>query len=362
MTKRGVQHAGRHCLYLPHRCLNAASKRLIREHPLAELRSYTSSMRVIAFFNHKGGVGKTTLLFNVALALHELGHSVALFDADAQANLTGLALTEEAYDHALDTDATIWATVAPLVTGAGDFQPRPPVEIRDRVWVVPGDIRLSNFEAILPVGWTEALAGEARGFRVTSALHRLFAATADATDADYALIDLGPNVGALNRSALIAAHGVVIPLAPDLFSVMALPSVGNSMRDWQRQWRTAITNQPDGLDFALPSGDARPLGYVSQQFSVYGSRPAAAYRDWLGRIAEAYREGVLSPLGLTSRDGADQLGALRNFGTLVPTAQHAHKAIFELSGNEARGAQYTRAQESRDLFQEIATRVTSQLK
>lgn len=318
-------------------------------------------MRVVAFFNHKGGVGKTTLLFNVALALHEQGFSVALFDADAQANLTGLALTEDQYAHALETDASIWSTVAPLVTGAGDIRPRPPVEIRDGVWVVPGDIRLSNFEAILPVGWTEALAGEARGFRVTSALHRLFAAVGAGTDADYGLIDLGPNVGALNRSALIAAHGVVVPLAPDLFSVMALPSVGNSMRDWQRQWRTAVTNQPDSLDFELPAGDARPLGYVSQQFSVYGSRPAAAYRDWLNRLVEAYREGVLSPLGITSRDGDNQLGALKNFGTLVPSAQSAHKAIFELGGNEARGAQYTRAQDSRQLFQTIATRMISQL-
>jgi chromosome partitioning protein len=327
----------------------------------SSLAVHCPGMRVVAFFNHKGGVGKTTLLFNVALALHELGHSVAMFDADAQANLTGLALSEEQYDRALGDNATIWATVAPLVTGAGDLDVRSPVEIRDRVWIVPGDIRLSNFEAILPVGWTEALAGEARGFRVTSALHRLFSAVGNETAADYALVDLGPNVGALNRSALIAAHGIVVPLAPDLFSVMALPSVGNSIRDWQRQWRTATTNQPDGIDFDLPPGDARPLGYVSQQFSVYGSRPAAAYREWLTRIEEAYRQGVLSPLGVTSPGGADQLGALKNFGTLVPTAQHAHKAIFELSGNEARGAQYTRAQDSRELFQGIANRVISQL-
>ena len=119
---------------------------------------------------------------------------------------------------------------------------------------------------------------------------------------------------------------------------MALPSVGNSMRDWKRQWRTAMTNRPDAADFSLPDGDPRPLGYVSQQFSVYGNRPAAAYREWLTRIADAYRDGVLVPLEAASRRGDDQLGALKNFGTLVPTAQQAHKAIFELGGNEARGA------------------------
>src|SRR4051794_37741603 len=110
-------------------------------------------MHVVGFFNHKGGVGKTTLLFNVALALHELGHSVVIIDADAQANATGLALAEEQYDAALDDNLTIWSMVAPLVTGAGDIELKTPVAIRDGVWVVPGDIRLSNFEAILPVGW-----------------------------------------------------------------------------------------------------------------------------------------------------------------------------------------------------------------
>lgn len=318
-------------------------------------------MRVVAFFNHKGGVGKTTLLFNTALALHELGHSVVIFDADAQANATGLALTEEQYADSIASDRTIWSAVAPLVTGAGDISATEPREIRNRVWVMPGDIRLSNFEAILPVGWTEALAGEARGFRVTSALHRLFVEVGAATGAEYALIDLGPNVAALNRSALIAADGFVVPLAPDLFSLMALPSVGNSIRDWVRQWRTAVDNRPSELDFAIPAGAPNPLGYVSQQFSVYGRRPAAAYREWLARIENAYQEGVLSPLGVGSRGNEDQLGALKNFGTLVPTAQNARKAIFELSGNEARGAQYTRAQGSRDLFQGIANGITNRL-
>jgi chromosome partitioning protein len=316
---------------------------------------------IVAFFNHKGGVGKTTLLFNTALAMRELGKSVVLFDGDAQANLSGLALTEERYQEALSSDQTIWSSVAPLVTGAGDIDVVEPIEIRNQVWILPGDIRLSNFEAILPVGWTESLAGEARGFRVTSALHRLYRALGEQTGADYALVDLGPNVGALNRSALIASDGFVVPLAPDLFSLLALASVGASIRDWGRQWKAAQGNVPPDLGFLLPDGTPKPLGYVSQQFSVYENRPAAAYRTWLERIETAYEDGVLTPLGATSRGTDDQLGALKNFGSLVPRAQQAHKAIFELSGNEARGAQYVRAQNSQDLFQHIATEIIEHL-
>ena len=118
--------------------------------------------------------------------------------------------------------------------------------------------------------------------------------------------DVGPNVGALNRSALVASDGFVVPLAPDLFSLMALPSVGNSIRDWSRQWKTALEMQPNGIDFPLPQANPKPLGYVSQQFSVYGNRRATAFRSWLRRIEDAYEEGVLTPLrpsllGMTRR-------------------------------------------------------------
>ena len=181
-------------------------------------------MKVVAFFNHKGGVGKTTIVFNTAIALGELGHKVAIVDADAQANASAIALGEERYETAVNKNETLWTAVAPLVSGAGDFRAVAPIELRENVCIVPGDIRLSKFEAILPQSWTEALAGNERGFRATTALHRLCQSMDELCSAEYVFVDVGPNVGALNRSVLIACDGFVVPLAPDLFSILALPS------------------------------------------------------------------------------------------------------------------------------------------
>lgn len=147
-------------------------------------------VKVVAFFNHKGGVGKTTILFNVAIALAQIGKKVVLFDADSQANLTALAVTEKTYQQALDEERTIWSALEPLVTGAGDFKVIEPLSLRNNLWLIPGDIRLADFEGICPTGWTEALAGEARGFRVSTALYRLFQETATNKSADFVLIDL----------------------------------------------------------------------------------------------------------------------------------------------------------------------------
>jgi len=321
-------------------------------------------MRTVAFFNHKGGVGKTTLLFNTAVVLSQMGRRVVLLDADAQANLTALALPEARVLAAIEQHRTIWDVVSPVVTGAGDLRMVAPEQIRDTLWILPGDIRISNFEAIAPVGWTEALAGEARGFRVTSAMHRVLQALASEVNADLALIDLGPNVNALNRSVLISTDGFVVPLAPDLFSVMALPSVGQSIKTWITQWKTALGNKPADLELSLPEGLPKPLGYLSQQFSTYRKSPTTAFQQWLDKIPDAYTDGILRPLanaGVPIPAGDHSLRSLKNYGALVPTAQEGNKALFELDGREAYGSQYTKAQESRELFQAVAETILAKL-
>src|SRR5690348_4126849 len=119
----------------------------------------------IAFFNHKGGVGKTTMLFNSAVEMGRLGKRVLMVDLDAQANLTAISLPDSPlaalYPPAPAVGAaTVAGAFAPLVSGAGDVATPPALEVRPgQVWLLPGDIQLSTFESILPNAWTESLAG-----------------------------------------------------------------------------------------------------------------------------------------------------------------------------------------------------------
>lgn len=122
-------------------------------------------MKTVAFFNHKGGVGKTTLLFNVGLALARRGETVLFIDADAQANLTSAAIREEEFEKILDLNSTIYGCLLPVINGIGDVIPIAPVKLRDNAYILPGDIRLSAFEEILPTAWVESLAGQYRGFQ-----------------------------------------------------------------------------------------------------------------------------------------------------------------------------------------------------
>jgi chromosome partitioning protein len=324
-------------------------------------------MRVVAFFNHKGGVGKTTLVYNTGLALASQGKKVIFIDLDAQANLTTAAIRPDEVEKILESETTIYSSLRPVIDGSGSFSDPAPMQIRDTAWIVPGDIRLSEFEEICPQGWTDALAGNSRGFQVSTTIYRLIASASATVGADYVFLDLGPNVGALNRISILSANGFVVPLAPDLFSLTALPSVGKSTSLWVEEWRAAIGSlQRRGttLNFDLPLGNPSPLGYISQQFAVYRQAPAAAYKRWTERIPEAYEDGIRKPLaGVQVRipDSPSKIGEVRNLSSLIPMAQRMHSAVFELTGSEARGAQYTRARDTYSLFTDIAGKIVDRL-
>jgi cellulose biosynthesis protein BcsQ len=325
-------------------------------------------MKTISFFNHKGGVGKTTMLFNAAVEMGRLGKRVLMVDLDAQANLSAISLSDAdlARLYAPGADAmTVAHGFAPLVSGAGDVDPPEAAEIRKgHVWLAPGDIALSNFESILPGAWTESLAGNERGFRVTSAPFRMIQDLGEATNADFAFVDLGPNVGALNRAVLLGSDYLVVPMASDLFSIRALPSVGQSIDGWVQQWKTAMTVAPH-LNFAVPRGLPKILGYVLQQFNIYRGDPTQAFKQWIDKTPTRMREGLLQPLSVhpdgmggtladpALSDGAE-LGTLKNFHSLVPHAQTLRQAIFELEADDViRGGQVTRARESEREFRSL---------
>ena len=130
----------------------------------------------IAIFNHKGGVGKTTLTANIACALASRGKRVLLVDADPQCNLTSYFVEDSVVDDLLDKSdgrdgRTLWSAVKPLVDSDGQLRDIKPIELSQKnAFLLPGDIRLFEFEEDLTDAWTACLRRKLRGFRATCAL------------------------------------------------------------------------------------------------------------------------------------------------------------------------------------------------
>ncbi len=295
-------------------------------------------MKTIAFFNNKGGVGKTTLVYHLAWMYAELGFSVVAADLDPQANLSAVFLDEERLGQLWPDDGhpdTILGAMSPILRGLGDIGEPHLEHIADNLGLVVGDLGLSGFEAKLSSAWPACMEGDESAFRTESAFHRTILDAADQQNADLALLDVGPNLGAINRAAIIAANFVVFPLAPDLFSLQALRNVGPTLGEWRKDWRDRLERRPAVRDLELPSADIVPAGYVVMQHAVRAGRPVQAYQKWIKRIPDVYRRQVVPDLhgdsgSSTTEDDTECLATLKHYRSLMAMAHEARKPMFHL--------------------------------
>lgn len=293
-------------------------------------------MRTLAFFNNKGGVGKTSLVYHLAWMYAELGLSVIAADFDPQANLTAMFLDELRLEQLWPDGRhpkTIFGALQPLLEGTGDIA-APYVEpISDRLGLLVGDLALSASEDELNSQWPNCLDRNPRAFRVLSAFWRVIESAAKDNAADLVLIDVGPNLGAINRAVLIAAQSVVIPLAPDLYSLQGLKNLGPTLRRWRAEWDERHRRNPV-QDLSIPEGEMHPIGYIVMQHAVRLDRPVLAYDRWMARIPDVYREAVLEEapelVPQTVAQDPHAVAALRHYRSLMPLAQEARKPMFFL--------------------------------
>lgn len=317
------------------------------------------SIPVITFFNNKGGVGKTTLVYHLSWMFAELGLKVLAADLDPQANLTAAFLNEDELEAIWPEGShpdTIAGSLDPLQRGIGDIaQPRTRT-ILNRLFLVAGDLQLSNFEDELSVVWPKCLDGDERAFRVTSAFWRMMQRAGSESNCDLILVDVGPNLGAINRAALIASDYVVVPLSPDLFSLQGLRNLGPRLREWRAGWAKRLAaNRAQYLE--LPAGGILPVGYCVQQHSVRLDRPVQAYDRWIRLIPRVYAEAVLDEDSdrTSVQNDVNCIALVKHYRSLIPMAQQARKPMFALKpADGALGSHFQAAQQAYKDFSHLA--------
>ncbi len=235
-------------------------------------------MKTIAFFNNKGGVGTTSLVYHLTWMFADHGIKTLVVDLDPQANLTAMFLDEDRLEQLWPDDEhpdTVYGSLRPILRGTGDIA-QPHVEmITETLGLIPGDLGLSRFEDKLSDAWLRCHNRDESAFRTMTAFHRLVQRGAE-WGAELVLIDVGPNLGAINRSALIASDQVCLPLAPDLFSLQGLKNLGPTLREWRTLWAELLTKAP--ADLPMPRGAMQPVGYIVMQHGMLDTRPVKAYK------------------------------------------------------------------------------------
>jgi chromosome partitioning protein len=318
-------------------------------------------MITVAFFNNKGGVGKTSLIYHLAWALSDLNVRVLVADLDPQANVTALCLDEAHLEQLWAPDEaqrqTISGAVYNLREELGDLSLVRPQPISNRLGLLVGDIALSTFEAKLSEAWPKCLDRHAASHRVTSAFYRAILNAARDWSAQVAFIDVGPNLGAINRAALIAAEWVLTPLNADLFSIQGLRNLGPTLRRWRDDWQERLLRCPLPEE-SRPSGKMSPAGYIVVQPNLYGGNVTKAYGAWLDRIPGEYKDALLLQDDIKAIASKYGLAVVKHYRSLMAMAHESRKPLFHLTpADGALGSHATAARDAGKEFRDIARRL-----
>jgi cellulose biosynthesis protein BcsQ len=324
-------------------------------------------MKTIIFFNNKGGVGKTTLVYHFTYMMAELGHKCLAVDLDPQANLSSMFLPDEELERIYSQDTnreTIISGIKPLDRGIGDIAEVKIHEIKSNIGLLAGDLDLSLFEDKLSANWSKCVDGDEAAFRIVSSFHRIIQNAAERFAADYCIIDVGPNFGAINRATLISADYVVVPMAADLFSLQGLKNLGNRLKIWKTEWADRVTRNRTP-DLSLPDSEIQPLGYVVMQHGIKEKRPVQSYLKWANRIPSVFEEFVLgtsATLDLKVENDINCLALLKHYHSLIPMAMEVRKPIFLLKpADGAIGAHFQAVQRAYEDFRLLSSKILEKI-
>lgn len=210
-----------------------------------------SMTKIISIFNNKGGVGKTTLLWNVADSLARKGKRVLMIDFDPQCNLSLAVLGTDAFTKTLPTQnlpygTTIRAYLQRFLqnTGGFEFFTHTGKHTHHNAELIAGDFWLNVYAESLNVG-SDLLTGT--GVAKYVVLRDLLEfgneekkEKENKKPYDYALVDLPPSFGALVRAALYSSDYFIVPCTSDTFSAYCVGLIGEMLPGFFEDWSSGF--------------------------------------------------------------------------------------------------------------------------
>lgn len=198
-------------------------------------------MPIMSFFNHKGGVGKTTLVHNLAFAMAAHNKRILVIDADPQMNLTASLYGLSTSIEYSTNNYSVWSrNVAQYISIKEYLDSKTKNKHTDKaiyhkaiansgcVDLIGGDIALANTEFEIfgivtnPSDFTESIPGQ-----IQQAIDDL------ADEYDYVLIDTSPSASSIiNALLVLTSNYLIAPVTPSFFSLQAIDNLSDVFRQW----------------------------------------------------------------------------------------------------------------------------------
>ncbi len=306
---------------------------------------------VVSMYNNKGGVSKTTTLFNLGVYLSET-HKVLLVDCDPQCNVTELFLASTPLLDDPDRElpgTSIYKSLLPRFAGdTGAIDPGMvelvPSELYENFFLFRGDLDFSMAENYFGTAWNQAITENINEKKTYVVLYRLLQDLAQLHSFDYILCDVGPSTGAITRTVVLASDGFLLPLTPDRFCNQAVKVLGRVVNQWVSRHREIVRTLPP---FGVTTFPGNPVlyGAIIQNFKVYSGKAKQSYAKWQQMIASNIQNELLATGGLTLGPKADPkdpfVASIRDVGPLAPVAQMFGRAIYDIQQEHTKEASTT---------------------
>lgn len=309
--------------------------------------------QILALYNHKGGVSKTTTTYHLAHALVEHAKKkVLVVDADPQCNLTEVCLFEliEQLD-ALEEKGQ--ETELPGTSVKDALWPRlegerPDVDVtaiklvqphkNEELYVLRGDIGLSEAEDRLSYAYSQRMTADMHQKRNYVAVHDMLRRLGARDKFDFVLVDLGPSAGALTRSFFLACDRFLVPVAPDRFNFQAIGSLSEILRKWITEHIQVV---PDfkKLNLNIPTSPPVLNGLIMQRFQRHKGVAKRSYQVWIDRIRKRASQELIPTLIAAGGQPSVTKECLGNpialevpdFASLAPMMLEVGKPVWRLT-------------------------------
>jgi len=330
--------------------------------------------KIINLFNHKGGVSKTTTVFNLGWMLGTLGKRVVIADFDPQCNLTGMVLgyqgvddLEEMYksdppNNVKDALAPAFESKPKQIVGAECVN----VKGNSNLLLLPGHIGLAEYETTL--GIAQELSGSLLALRnLPGSLRYALDQTATKYEADYILVDMSPSLGPINQNLLMTGDHFIVPLHPDYFSSMALSSLAKTLPRWKTWADTAYGIEVlRAADYPFPKPRATYIGAIIQKYRPRGGKASSAFQRWIDQLTEGLNTELVPSLvkaGLLDVEEFKKKAAIEpsmpimevaDFNSQIALSQQHQVPVYALTPGMIgqKGAVWEQTKASMDVFEQ----------
>ena len=323
--------------------------------------------KTICFFNHKGGVSKTTTTFNIGWSLANKGYKVLMVDLDSQCNLTGLVL---GYDQCKeDTELenfynnrhnlTMEAIVEALINGQSPdtFLSGPIGKITNtlnkNLFLLSGHLNIADLDSQISVSLKIA-AGVPATKNIPGNLPSLFNKLADGENIDYILYDLSPNVGGLNEVILMSSDYFIVPTSPDFFCWQAVGSLTKNILKWNKELDYFKASNGFNVPNYAIKNSPKFLGTIQQRYRPRNGNPAKSFEKWIKRIKNEVNSRFVPALEklncVIDKDKIESilekslelepydLAHIADFNSLIAISQELRIPVFSLTKDQIRAS------------------------